>query len=577
MLIALLALGVIVQLVGITGTDRPSARKTAFIALNVLFAILLWLFLQPPDRRDASATLAVVTPGATPADLRRANRAPVAVRIAARADDALPAYLDLPSLRVAYPQATTLAILGAGLGDTYWHADRSWQIQFEPPQEKLGLRYVNWPRRVNTGDPLVVRGRIKGSPPGAAHLLDPAGDIVERTQIATDGTFLLTGSTRSPGRFLFRIELATASGDIVESQPMPVHVAEPEPIDVLILLSAPSFESRYLKNWAARGGARLALRTAISRDRYREEFVARDAVPLAELGRARVADFDVVVTDQRAWRTLDAIERNAIYAAVEQDGLGLAIMALDPQLPAGDAARFPALLPSITRDVALAVADAAAAASTVTLAAARFSDDLSDERVALRDVTGRPVVAYQPYGAGRVGVTLVADSHTLVTAGHVQQHARYWRTLIHALAPQTVRPGSEMSPALPLVDQRTQLCTFGAPLANRAVIDEDLQVALRPQAYRPGEHCGYWWPDQAGWHTLRMNDLTQHVYVYGPDDWASVRQANATSATQLAAQRTPVASSLDEQRISPVPRWWFAWPLLAVAGLLWLEQKLHDG
>lgn len=580
MLVALLAAGVLVHLFVVARSDRSLTHKTALTVLNSLFGILLWLFLQPPSHPNVQDTLTVITPGATVADMQSANRARNAIVIGQYAPDELnerrvTRYLDLASVHLSHPHASTLNILGAGLGETQWNTERRWNIRFDAPALAAGLRQAHWPRRLDAGDPFTVSGRVTTTP-SSVQLIDPAGDIVERSEVEIDGSFNLSGNTRSPGRFLYRLELTNSADDVTESQALPVHIVEPEPIDLLILLSAPSFESRYLKNWAGRGGARLAIRTTISDERYLSEFVARDALTLDRLDRSSLAAFDVIVADQRAWHTFDTATRNAIFAAVEQNGLGLVVMALDANLALDDGNRFPVLKPDTTRDVALLVDDAAAAANTVTLAAASFGTELARDNVIMSDISGRPVAAALALGKGRVGVTLVTDSHKLVTSGNLQQHAQYWRTLMHTMSPPVTQPGSEISPALPMVNQRVQVCVFGEPLANEAIVNDALRLALVPQLYRPNEHCGYWWPHQIGWHVLKMGAVTRHLYVFGAQDWEGIRHADATAATLLAAQRQPVVSLSDKTPLTTLPRWWFALLLLVVAGLLWLEQKLRD-
>ncbi len=85
--------------------------------------------------------------------------------------------------------------------------------------------------------------------------------------------FSLEAVPRQAGRYLYRLVLVEASGDTLAVEPFGVSVEAPVPLRVLVLQGAPRFETRYLKNWLAEEGGRMVIRSTISRDRYRTEFL----------------------------------------------------------------------------------------------------------------------------------------------------------------------------------------------------------------------------------------------------------------------------------------------------------------
>lgn len=586
-LVALLLFGVVIHLLSLFKTDRPTMRKATLTVLNLVFVSLLWLFLQPPQTSNSHTALTLLTPGATPAQIRVAERARAAVAVDGNFlrdydERAIQQHLDLSSIRTTYPQATTLTVLGAGLPEAHWQADPSWEVRFEPPEPRAGLRYVRWPKRLYVGDVLAVSGHISDTDSAFIDLFDPAGDRVERVPVDGEGQFALSATIRSAGRFMYRLELTRPNGEVVESQRLPVHVAEPAPVSLLMLLSAPSFESRSVKQWAGLGGAQLAVRTAISKDRYLDEFVGRGALTaerLDSLDRALLSEFDLVLVDQRALRELSPRAQNALYASVDQDGLGLMVLTRDSEQRVDKAGRFPTLEPYSERQRSLAFSTAGTEIATgspeVTLATARFSTRPDPRDVMVRDVNGLPVAAFERSGNGRLGVSLVVDSHTLLTSGHADAHARYWRSVVEAMTQQDSAIEGEFAPELPVANQQVQLCVFGPSLPTSAQVNKTHTFVLQPQAYRPLEHCGYWWPDRAGWHVVTASDMTRHVYVFDAQDWTTRRRSEATAATRLAAQRDPVFTPPDYATSEELPRTVFAWWLLLVAGALWLEQKLY--
>jgi hypothetical protein len=574
------ALVTVVVIVVVLRSARSFVHTAGVVILNLLFAAALLAFVFPPLHTAAPTSVTLLTAGVTDAQRSGALRAPVVfamsdVALSERERDRIRTVADLPGLKRRYPSATDLSVLGAGLDANAWRESPGWTIDFSPPPARDGVRHAAWQKRLDVGEPLTVSGRLvaTGNRPLRVSLRDPSGHTSATMLADADGTFELEGHTRAPGRFVYRLQVESPDGAVLESVPLPVHIVTPRAARIAMLLSSPSFESRALKQWARRAGAELAVRTAISRDRQREEFVNREPVSLTTIDASVLSQFDLLIADTRAWMALAPAQRSAIAQRVADDGLGVLLTVADAADGIDAVLPFPSLVPAAARPAALDVDGLDAAATTVTLAAAMFA---GESQALVIDVADEAVAAFAPHGNGRVGVTLVMDSHRLVTAGHVDRHARYWQALVSGLVPPRVEPGIEFAPAFPRPGQRVQVCAYGDELPEAAQMRADAEVisiALQPHRWRPGEACGYLWPERAGWYRLRLGQLDASFYVFAQDAWRARRDAQATADTQLQALGAVEADGDGASPPGPLPRWWFAFVLLFLAAALWLEQK----
>ncbi|MFK8015063.1 MAG: hypothetical protein AB8G17_06450 [Gammaproteobacteria bacterium] len=574
---ALLAIVCLVQISALRQSNRQTVQVWIAAGLNILFATALWLFLWPPATTQTQTEVIVLTPSATTAQRARARRARHAVALGAVTltegeQRNITRITDLAGIETLFGSVATLRVLGAGIAPDEWPAVRPWEVEFSPPTEASGVRSADWPRELETGAPFTVTGALNAAtPPNVnVHLLDPAGDIVATAQADGQQRFELTDATRAPGNFLYGVRVDGGGGDIIEQVTIPVSVLEPEPVQLLMLWSAPSFEARYLTDWARNAGASIATRIAISRDRYREQFVRAAQRSLTTITPAIVAGFDAVLLDARSWSALSGPERDSLIRSVREDGLG--ILMLVPRLADLDApaSEFPGLRigPGGASSLALDLT------ATVTRGEIALA---SPETTLIESGIGEPLAGFRRADSGRFGITLVTDSYQLVTSGQAATHAQYWQSLIDGMAPGEPTLTMDVQPVRPVANKRTALCFRGTDLPGSASLRNTAQnaqqIRLVTQALHPGERCGYWWPARVGWHRVNVGTSTKHVYVHAEQDWRVARDATSAVATSLIANGD-VTQRTQEQRVTSVwSRVPFAIGALLIGSWLWWEQK----
>ena len=315
-IVAGLAIGGMAVLV-ILALRRPNRQRLALrITLSgMAVASLVLMGWQPRWQTPPQPVEAILlTPGARPSRVARLADSLNAVRLytLSEGSPAPVAGFDVESVPDAgflarhHPEVVALHVVGEGLPGYALEALRGVQVHAHPAPLRPGISFVDVPRTLIVGQAMRVPGQVvidegQSRPVSYTLFLDGPGGPVDSLDVATPGTtpFSLEAIPRQAGRFLYRLALVEASGDTLATESFGVSVEAPVPLRVLVLQGAPRFETRHLKNWLAAEGGRLAIRSTISRDRYRTEFLNRSERDLSQITPAILRAFDVVILDGR--------------------------------------------------------------------------------------------------------------------------------------------------------------------------------------------------------------------------------------------------------------------------------------
>jgi len=563
-------------------------------------AALTWIGLRPerPSAEPLSDAL-LVTAGATRERVRQLvdSLHPGKVFLLPSAKSRLAGAEAIPDagfLARRHPELGSVQVTGWGLTNTELEDLSGPELRFDPASGPSGFGPVTWPARAGLGEDLVIRGQVTPGPhaTGWVYLQDPGG-MVDSARIE--------GKLRSgePGRFLFRTRpreagrwryvLHTGPAALPEAaETLAVEVAAPEGLQVLVLEGAPTFETRYLKTWLARGGTGLAIRSAVSRDRSRFEFVNQEMTALSALSAlsaSLMTNIDVVIADARSLSALSSSERSLLLGAVKNQGLGLLLV---PD-PAKDGAGFLAEARSLgfktegagneeERSVRLTWPGRPAPSQIPVPSlpgelGPRFA--VSD---VVRDPVGRVLAQVALYGAGRVGVTLVSEPSRWVLSGDRRSFAEYWSALLGAVArPPQARGRLEIeSGPLIRVDQPMRVRWSGPTMAWLPVMDPTGAVDSIPLTRDRGDSAqalGVLWPRRSGWHRLGPANAARWIHVESRESWGGAEASVRLASTRLAVATRTNRGSAEGQAVSGVSRPLPLWPafllFIACAGYLW--------
>jgi hypothetical protein len=558
----------------------PAWRFPVLIVLNLAAAALVYLTLNPPDVGLRSGRLIVLTAGAGTQAALEAGDVVVTLPEGPQ-DGAAERVPDLATALRRHAQVRSVLVLGSGLTARDRQPTIARPVVYiPPPAPPLGLTAVAMPDPIAPGAPFVVSGRVGAVGPTTVELVDPAGTVVDRAPVLAGATFALKGAGRAAGLALFDLRLKDAAGTVLERIEIPVDArAQPAP-RVRVLAGAPGPETRFLRRWAEDAGIALSVQLSLGAG------VDLTAAP-APLTGPSLAETDLLVIDERRWETLSAGERGAIRSAVAA-GMGLLLRptgplpdatrrewaALGAPLSGGENTR-PLALPG-TAD-ALAPTPAAPDESEADMAALEltrrdFTHGGADAVTLISDADGIPLASWRPYGAGRVGVWIVADSYALVLTGQADRYGEVWSAMFSALG----RPEGDGGAALRGLARAGERATLCGVIGTSEVIGPDGRRSRLIVDPRSGSGpCAAFWPTRSGWHAIRSGGEDESaVYVHPAEATPSLIAAERRQATlDLAATSTDRAIGAIEASRAPGSPWpWFLALLAVLAGLWWLER-----
>ena len=574
------------------GSSR--ARWAGVAILNAAACLAIFALLAPPVLlRPAADSVMLVTEGAQPAPGAGAN-----TYVAPGAGDfgGEPGYLlDAGQLLLREPALGMLTVTGHGLEAEQWRRfPDDLVIDFDPPPLG-GLVAAAWQRSLRQGEPLIVTGRYLEVPSQNAmtiELLDSAGLAVASHDLLSGDAFELTTHPKAPGLLEYRLRVLGKEGEL-HTEPVPVYVQSGERPLLYVLQSAPSFETRQLRNWAGDSGATVVVDTVITRDRELRQLVNADRLAADRLSPSLLDMAALALVDGRAWAGLDT-ERREWFETAVREGMGLLVLADDDlaeYLEQDDALLQGFGLGERERDADGYVPVWEGSQSEQQLPLPGLELVHRDGAALTRIESGEVVEAYRNVGLGRVAISILRERHRWLTSGDEATYTTYWARLMGRLGrpgplPYLLPPADD---SWPRPDRRVRVCAMAgdtevsfkvAPLAG--------QPKLEPGSAAPSiggpRRCAAFWPDRAGWHRvgLHSGDADEwrseaYFYVFGEHEWqtqwrygrqqATLRRASAIAADQGAMTRTA--------RVGIDPLW--PWLVFMVsAGLLWLERRLND-
>ena len=565
----------------------PAATAAVVLAAVGAYAALAFLELRRADRRHLAARLlalaasvaALAALGISPARaVRRAGARAVLLtegagaaegaRIADSAGAAMVIRLadstrNAEGIRARLPAVRELVVAGWGLDSARLPEFAGLAVSFVPSPLPPGVIHAEWPPRITEGDELVVRGRVRDAG-GAVSLVAPDGSA-DSMRAGGDGSFALGLRPRARGftRFLLRSAAATDT--------IGVQVVRPRPLRLLLLRSAPDYESSRLRDWISRRGGSVAMRTRISAGRRRTERVNTGTGLPERITAPLLRQFDIAAIDAASLRALSPAERSALDQVVREEGLGLLV---DPESPPFGASGGPAGV----RSGRIRLGTGLAPAVTLSPNGLRNRSAGPDAAGAalIRDEAGNPVAEWRPRGMGRVATTMVRNPSRWTLGGERELFDRYWAALLGALArpdPAWAISGGGISrPGEPVRIRRQ-----GEPIGRAIVLRPDGgadTVALDPGADSTSS-SGIYWPRSPGRHLVPGSPDSASFDVAPAGAWSAVRAARRVDVTTAwAALYGPGAGlpALDVGR-EPYPRWWFAGLFLMGASWLWWERR----
>ena len=517
----------------------------------------------------------------------------------------------------AEPTLQHLVVIGDGMTMQQWQRfkqrkgsnDPAISVTLKKGSAVTGLVSMRWQRQLNRGQWQRVSGVLQVAPAEAkgnlqqtlyhVYLKDPAGQVVAQQAVRDGETFELLVNVKTEGLWQYQLALAKASDDItVVEENLAFEVTRPSLAKLLIRQSAPSFETRHVKNWAVEQGAQVTVETQISKNRYISQHANYPQEDRSDEKTAQVDSFDTLSTlDQYDLLIIDA--RGLMKLSQhQQDNLAVAVKRGLGVLVIGDSTLFTENnLPGVLNQ--FRISHGSTIESDQSLLSWQFDQAGEPLNVIAADIPassgfslvkgaeGRVIVPGIHWGLGKVAISLTNQTYQWRTAGQRQLYSRYWQFLFESLARQSLAPyllpvendhlNIARQPLPSCFSVNENLYSRLADYALRYEGTEGKPVALIPLVDEVNQNmaCGVIYPASSGWQriTLSANEetLSHSFYVYNESDWPAWQQQRKHNAGKR--MQSAMQTGLKQTYWTEISLWPLWWGLLLMCSLLWIERK----
>lgn len=490
---------------------------------------------------------------------------------------------DLPWFIGEHSYLNELHVFGHGLRDDELASlqQQGIKVHYHAPALPSGFTAAGWPRQLHLGDWLEVQGsfhnteqeKIKVVLTGLGSRFDSITIDAGATQ-----TFGLRCKPAHLGSTVYELE-ATSRGKSVVTEKMPVQVLPTSHLQVLLLASSPDFDNKFLTTWLYENQYKVAVRNAISKHKYGQQFLNREATSLQNISTSLLEKFDVVIADDAALVGLNASERTALITQV-QKGLGL-ILQTDSAVSVNSFAAGWQIRKQPGSVVgARPLAMPAVFTTTTPLLPTQWLSIENDRRAQplVMDDKGAVVVSAALAGAGKLVLNTVNNTYSWILNGNAPDYAQFWSLLLNKAARRAAQETRwQQVTAFPAVGSPVEL-TLESSAARMPVLETpDGKAPVVQHAWLPHTWTGTWWPVQRGWQTVYQQPDSLRLYIYEQGDWASVRAAaRITANARYAAVSDSGETSKDlagGQTMKRLPPVIFFVVFLSCCSYLWVEGK----
>ncbi|MFT4807734.1 MAG: hypothetical protein ACI9LX_001056 [Paraglaciecola sp.] len=600
---------------------QKKARLTAVLVTNTVAALtVVGLAFDIQLTSNQASVTYLITHGTTAQQLEQVNiqQSVFVMREAVTSIDNnnildVATHIDNPLQMLSQqPSFDNLHVLGDGLSSTQWQdmqllmgkAFANMSVTYSESKPRLGLVNMFWPRDLVEGQFIEVKGQLQGSNEPVTDtiyqlsLLDPVGQIVETIRLKASEAFTFSFPAKSIGQWVYRLQLSQPDDiALIADDPVAFSVAQSAPVKILIKQSAPSFETRQLKNWAAKFGSQISVLTQISQNKDIRQNINLSAKALQQIAspfsEQTLANLDWLLIDGRALLTLTEQPMTALQTAIKK-GLGVYLIADNELINA-----WP--LPSLNWlwDINIQPLEVANYSAIPNWPHSEMEQAMPLVKAIITSANGsylvqsndaQILVSRSKLGLGQVAVSLINSTYAWQTSGLTEQYSHYWQNVIYALARPKQTPYwlNAKPDKLPLVNQRVQRCLLGGSASDIAIHNQNKQPSILTQdLLQTEQHCLTIWPTNEGWHKLTWYQNTEltntqnaqtslmdtWLYAHSEQDWPVWQQAQKQHVSQNIAKRKN-SKQFDRLSVKSIHKGWL-WGLLVLSmSMLWLERKL---
>ena len=221
----------------------------------------------------------------------------------------------------------TVHVFGYGFSADELETIQPVKLVFHPSVIRAGITTANWNRKLKKGEELLIQGAYINSGSFPVTLaLSGFGTVIDSLIVPSNSNhhFSLHGIPKQNGKAVYSV-IALHGKDTLEKAPVPIVVADPLPVKLMILSASPNFENKFLKDWLSQNGYTVVNKTAISSNRFDKSSYNTANRNFDHITPALLDSFDIVLSDETSLASLSKPEQENIAVQVRKKGLGLLV------------------------------------------------------------------------------------------------------------------------------------------------------------------------------------------------------------------------------------------------------------
>jgi hypothetical protein len=471
-----------------------------------------------------------------------------------------------------------LHVYGYGLKPDELQQLNGLPLSFHPSVIPAGISNISWNDRLKAGEELHVQGWYN-NPFAKKIKLVLKGLNTELANITIGPgaqTFNLSTKPKTTGKVVYSLQ-SVVDGDTLTAGSLPLQIETVKPLKILMLSASPDFETRFLKNWLSENGYAIALRSAISKGKFNNEYINIGQLPPGRLSAPALNKFDVVLGDLSVLNTLTATESAALKQEVADKGLGLIIRADSAGKSSWLQRYFPVDKPSGKAPAPAAIIINGKKSNSTNLGTGTAQIIYKDgTRPLIKSAQGCILASSILWGEGKMVFTTLNTTFSWMLAGDKTDYTALWSAIISTAARKAAEAKRTLeASSLPFVNEPVSLSIWQGEPSPIFINNQQVAAAQNPGV--PFEWQVTYRPQAAGWQEWKQGDETLYWYAYNPHDWPGVQATEKLSATKKYAAAHPanaiVTKQIQQKVQIAVPKIYFYILLLAACTFLWIETK----
>ena len=479
-----------------------------------------------------------------------------------------------------HPELKKVNIYGYGLKEKELSLLKNYKVSFHASAFPSGINSASWQKKIKATENLEVQGiynnptnqNVKLKFYGMGSTLDSA--IIKAN---TKVKFSFNTQPKQMGKAVHQI-IALQGNDTLAVESIPFEVTPKKQFRVLMLASFPDFEYKFLKKWLYENQYPVIFRSQISKDKYSSDFLNTKATDVNQIRASLLKQIDVLIMDEDEFSAITTAERSAIDAAVSE-GMGL-VMRLSNAKPNGSSQRFKRveITSATAKTLQVNSIDHQLKLAELPFVQTLYLEPTPNEQPLFNASNGKTVVNSGLKGIGKVVVSSISSTYQWELSGEKTAYAKFWSAILaNTGRKENATPSYELIPSFLTLAEEARLIVSVDDSKIPSLQFNQIELAPKQNMELPFKWDGKFWPLQAGWNKLSINQQTENIFVFKKADWKSLKNTEKLNAT-LNFVENQSSADLDLKKVEysgedELSKWWFFALFLLSASFLWYEQR----